>query len=525
MRCSECSTNVVSGKRFCNNCGRDFYAEDAVVRIIEEGPVAYNGGELQRGFQYVAATRATKRKLSKKKIVVFSSLLAALIIIFAATNLFKSLNKKEYKYDGEFVLMAKEDEGKRSLYLGIPGEEEVKLASDVAEVSYYNYIKTGNNSRKVLYVTRDNKLYESDGKGNKDIVASRVSGGYPSMSPDLTKYLFSVGDKSTLYLKEKGKDKVKIHNNVLNSTFLQDNETIIFLNYTSELYIREKSGEVDEIAEDVNYIYVVDSFGGIAYVDNEGCTYYINTKTGEKKKLTDSPEDRAAGLDDRGNLYYNKAGDLYVLKNGKQSAKVASDVVECRVLGEIVVYMDSEGKWHSKADGSTKSSPLPDIEGPNYIHYSEGYIIYTDKNNTLFRIKFGNEDKQEIYENVTTVYYVGNDVYFTISDGSQVLYKLEKDGSASKLHEEVVFIQPVDDSYLAYLTADKELYVDGEKYSDVIGFEVGGRNICYISSDGELYLIEDKSNPKKISEDVGGYTTIYFGGSHLFEFKRLITNQ
>jgi hypothetical protein len=449
----------------------------------------------------------------KKRIAATSSLLLILIII-VAVSLFKSSNSKVYKYNGEFVLMTKTEGGKMGLYLGIPGEDEVKLADDAEfQGQGYNYVKTGGSSRLYLYFNKEGQLCETDNKGNNESIASNVRRKSFTMSPDLSKYLFIAGDKDTLYLKDRDKDKIKIKEDVQSCFFLQDNETVLFQSNERELFIRRKNGDIDRLADDARYILFFDSSNGIAYSNYEGHTYYINVITGELKKLSDFSIS-VCGFDDR-DLYYSKGTELYLLRNGKQEVKVGEDVWISKYLKDGVVYNTFEGKWYTVAKGSAKASPLPELKASNYLNYINDYIFYTDENNTLFRINIGTEEIEKIKEDVSNVFSAGKNVYFTVYDGGQTLYRLEKDGSVVKLQEGVVYVEVVDDSYLAYSTEDENLYIDGKSYSDVRGFVVAGENICYANSKEELFIIEGKSDPKKVSKDISQYDLIYFGGYQL----------
>jgi hypothetical protein len=525
MRCYKCGTIVEGSSKFCTSCGSNLYSEDAVVRILEDETAGNNYSAMDSVNQDNTVLAATKGRGSKMKILAAVSVLLSGIVIFTGIYLFGVFNKEDYRYDGEFVLMVKEKAGKRDLYLGIPGKKEVKLESDVAETYYYNYVRTGSNSRLYLYVNAKEQLYEADGKGDKEKIGNGVRRSYIAMSPDLKKYLFTSGDKDTLYLKEKGKDKVKIENEVQNYFFLEDNETIIFLNEDEELFMRKKNGEIEELADDVLYPYATGGSTGIAYTKNDDATYLYNIKTGEEKKLTNLSGEKVSYFDKAGNLYYINDGDLYLLKDGKQSIKIDKDVVDFSQFQDGITYVNTDEEWFVVESGSTKAVTLPDIGATQYMNYSKGYIYYTDENQTLFRTKVGNDEIDEIHEKVVSVYTLEDNVYFTAEVDGQTLYKLEGDGSVKEVQEEVRLVYYVDNSYLAYITEDEVLYVDGKEYKDVAAIAVAGKNICYVNSDDELYLIEGKSSPKLISEDIREYSQIYFGDSLLFEIGQYLNNQ
>lgn len=517
MRCSKCGTNAETGNRFCTNCGNVLDNDDAVVRIIDNDDVVHSNGGLQSKPKFRVSAVPLRRKISKKKLIGFASSALAVVLIFLTINFFRSINKKEYKYNGEFVLMVKEEDGKRDLYLGEPGRKEVKIASDVEETSYYRYIGNGSSSRKYIYLGQDGSLYETDGKGNAEKISSRASNSYFSVSGDLKKYLFIAGE-DTLYLKEQGKTKVKLVSNVQNYFFLEDNETILFNTKAGELFIRKKKGDIEKLAEDVRYEIPSPTSDGIVYVKSDESSHYINLNSGEEREITDSPGSGIIGFDEKGNIIYKKDNDLYYLEEGKEPMVVASDVTNEWYLGEVIIYPDSKGKWHFVKIGSSKVYDLPDLQEPYTALYRDGYIFYIDKYGTFSRVKQGASVSEKIQDDVNNVYAVEKDLYFIAHEDSQILYRVEKDGSKTKIQEEVTAVQTVDNAYMAYMTEDCDLYIDGKKYSDVKNFTVGGKNICYVNTDDELYLVEGKGTPKKICDDVTEYSELYFGGGFLFRF-------
>lgn len=518
MKCSRCGTNAEAGRRFCTNCGNVLDNDDAVIRIIENNDVVNSNGNLRSKPKFRVSAAPIRRKVSKKKLIAFASSILAIILIFLTINFFKNLNKKEYKHNGEFVLMVKEEDGKRDLYLGEPNKAEVKIASDVAESYYYTYIKTEGKSRRYLYRSTEGDLYEVDGKGEKEKIGTKLNQDtYMAISADLKKYLFLEGDDNTLYLKENGKDKIKIGSNVRRYRFMQDSKTIMYDNEAGELFIR-RNGAIDKLAENVRYAMGDGTSDGILYAKNDDTSYYLNLKNGEERKLNDSASSGIGGFDGEGNITYKKDNDLYYFKGGKEPIKVASNVKEYLYLDKVIVFSDYYSKWHSITIGSTEIYDLPDLQELRFITYRDGYIFYIDKYSTFSKIKQGTSDSEKIHDSVANTFVLEEELYFTANEGGQTLYKLEKDGSATKIQEQVTTVQLVDNSYMAYITEDNNLYIDGKKYSDVRDFAIGGKNICYINTDDELYLVEGKGTPKKICDDVTVYSELLFGGEFLVRF-------
>ena len=530
MRCTKCGSNVGAGIRFCTECGNVMEADDSVVRIIDDELAVSNRKSLIGSSKMNSALLLKRINWRSKKTL---SIVAVIVsIIFLSVILSKILNKGEVDYGG-FVLMEKENQGTRELYLGVPGKEEVRLAAGVDTSPFiYSYILTRTGSKKFLYCSEEGDLFEVDEQGNSEKVAEGVNKDYRAVSYDLKKYLFITSKDSTLYIKESGKEKVQIDSDVQGANFLGDKEIIIYRKNNGEVFVRNSNGEVNKILDGANLALMFGAEEGIVVIKDGNKVVYKNLKTGEEQvvkeyknsEFNDVIQDIAEkGLYDKEHIIYQDEDKLYYLKMGEKAPiEIASGVISCDKADKLVVYENTKGKWYGVKIGETKSYTIPDLKTSVSKYYHEGYLIYKDYNGALYRAELGSDRGEKLNDYITGVYPTEKELYFMGVTDIRTLYKVGRAGVISKVEDRVSKAYVVGNSYLAYLTTKGDLYVDGQVYSNVSQCATVGKNVCFIDKDNAIHMIHDKERPKKVIENVGEYSNIYYGEKFLMKIKALM---
>lgn len=528
MICRNCGSSVGDFTRFCTSCGAPMDNGEVVTRLDDEGrPLQDNiirhGSNNARRQVTVKAVKLRKPWSRKKGIAVLTIFLVAVISV-GVYILLGSDKKQEYVYNGESVLMTKAHDrldGTAELHLGTTGGKVIKLASDAASTYVYNYILDKDGARKYIYFGTDRCLYEVDEDGNREKVSTKVGQDYVETSQDLRKYIFKAGDKNSLYIKVIGEDKEKIEDNVRYAAFL-GNDTLAYTDEEDNLYKRYKDGSTKKI--DTNVEQFAASYGEdelLVYVKKDGQLFGESSLEGEVIKLTDSPPNLYQGNND-GDIVFTTEDTLFHFdrKSGKVT-KIAEEIVNCRVLMDIVVYENSKGVFYTKF-GKIEPHALPDMGKLNTeyeyyftrIGYIGEYLFYISNEGTMYKTKVGSDDKQKIFEGARTIYQTEKKVYFATED--EALYEIDEAGAAIKLNDDVVEIMVSNELGISYRTDNDKLHVGNKQYKDVTRYVPAGENICYVNSKNELYMIKAGGKPQLVCEDIKEYTNIYYGGKLLF---------
>lgn len=523
MGCSECRDSAERGKRFCDNCGNIIDVEDAVIRMDENIVMANSDSSLSSNSRYKATSLMERRRLGKKQILVFA---AAILCAISLGIILKVINKKEPIRGGDFVLMTKEEAGQRALYLGVPGQEVVKLSTDVDDNEYgFSYIISKDGSPRYIYINLVGDLYEADSDGNTEMIAEGVYREHIKTSMDLQNYVFITRLGKEMYLKEQGKEKVRIDSGVQNAFFMEDNKTLLYTKSNKEIFLWKGNGESVKVGEGVTYPYLVSASNIIMFINNDAKLIYKDLKSGEEKQLKQYNDlNPGTYLLDLPLIYENKSilykdGDsLFYFKFGeKESVKVASDVLEYIRLEDMVFYSDSKLQWHWMKIGENKSFVLSRTRQPRMMYYKEGYLLYGEPDGSLYRAKLSSDKVEKLQQYVSGLYPTENKLYFMVSNGTDSLFEIDETGNAVRVQDNVKKVYIVDKTDVAFLTFEGDLHIGGNIYSDVEQFVAAGKNICYIDKDNKMYIIKDKGTPVLVAENIDKYTKIYYGKHHLRE--------
>lgn len=523
MGCLECKSSAERGKRFCDNCGNVLEVEEAVIRLDEDIVMADSDIGLSSNSRYKATSLLERRRLGRKQILVLA---AVILCIISMGIILKVINKKEPIRGGNFVLMTKEEARQRALYLGVPGQEVVKLSPDADDNEYgFSYIISKDGSPRYIYFNLVGDLYEADSDGNTEMIAEGVYQEHVTTSMDLLNYVFITRLGKEMYLKEQGKEKVRIDSGVQDAFFMEDNKTLLYTKSNKEIFLWKGNGESVKVGEGVTYPYLVSASNIIMFINNDAKLIYKDLKSGEEKQLKQyndlNPGTYLLDLPliyDNKYILYKDGNSLFYLKLGeKEPVRVASDVGEYRRLEDMIFYSDSKQQWHWMKMGEDKSFALSGIKQPTNMYYKDGCLFYGETDGSLYRTKLSSDKVEKLQQHVSVMYPTENKLYFIVSNGMDALFEIDEIGNAVRIQDNIKKIYIVGKTDIAYLTNEGDLHIGGNIYEDVDQFVVAGKNICYIDKNNKMYIIKDKGTPELITENVKEYSKIYYGKHHLLE--------
>ena len=411
---------------------------------------------------------------SKKKkiiiIVTIVSILIAGIIIMSLVGVKKNGQGTVTQGKSVFYMC---DKTTTDIYTLNDNKEKTKLVSDVQYITYSDQLKS------YVMVDKDNGLYTIDDKGNKEKVSSDVVlGKFQATSQNK---LFFVTKDLDLYVKEKDKDKEKLASNVSNFLAAADS-SIIFSDKENSLFIKKAGKDKTKITSNIEDFRINSILNNVAYV-SDGALYLKDIDKDEKDKLVEKNNSAPFEFAGDNALVYmddynsnNKKGELFYKEIGKDKKKIASDVSSINVFLDGVFYVNSDKTLYFKDYKSDNNVKILDDVEQTSKSYDSVFAIDKDKN----------------------------------------LYKVNAKGEKEKLNQDVVKYEVMTDS-VASTNKDKDLYVGNKKVaSDVVDFSVNGKEIAYINSSKEVYLIKDGVNSEKVISDAKEYKNIQFNDYVLF---------
>lgn len=380
--------------------------------------------------------------------------------------------------NGEFVIYIKNDR----LYISNLKEER-SISSETQE--YY----LSSDAKKILYKKSDGDLYLS-GVGKKDKpekIDSEVSGIVSN--PFEYSKIYYMKDES-LYVKEYGKDKVKIASDVSNASMIGDN-----CFFTKEVTSEKKFKDLfnDDCADSDAQI-TEPSYSDFQTTDEDG---YSQTDY-DAYNEADDKYDEKCGRDDVREYYSENPEEIktYTLymADKKDAKKLEEGLLNGYIYDRIIEKQSDDGgkitlsEVTGLSDARSKLSDLKDnIETETALLKSDGTIIPIDsdfaddaKNITV------SEDEKYLYciEDVNSDYCGTLNRYSVSSSGI---------GSKKKIHDEASGYMLEDGAIIIYSDDNFGIFVNG-KYTSLADSYSGMHS--YI--DGVLYYYDQYSSSGEI---------------------------
>ncbi len=225
-------------------------------------------------------------------------------------------------------------------------------------------------------------------------------------------------------------------------------------------------------------------------------------------------------------------GNLYIMSEGKEKEKIASDVVDTSYVyinsKNKVLFINEENELYEYEPGKEKEKLAKDVIGFEG-DYPEDIVTYQKEDNDLYIIR-GEEEDEKIASSILQYEVVGDYIYFLEEDGDLSMFN-SKDKQESEIASDVSsFIDLNHEDEIAYLDDDSALYykkVGEEESIKITSDEVLpdfikkiGDNLVYLNIDdgdsAELYEspITEGGQAQKIASDIRYYE--YYQGNFYY---------
>ena len=369
------------------------------------------------------------------------------------------------------------------------------------------------------------------------------SSQYVEVENDMTPIYVSEDDETVIIAKGKMTD-MTIDGQYVTSRTSADGNTLVILDEEGNMYLCKKN-KIEKIASDVTDMKLAQSGEGVAYINNDGELYLMNTKNKESAKLTDelvsagfnsyviSPDGKtvayADGTIDDFALYTNNI-------KGDEN-KIANDLVPLGISdgAKLIYYYDTEEAcvYVEKGDEAVK---LANLENAYLLDYNGGfeYAFNADHTQLIYEfegksyISVDGKDKVKIG---SAIYQIGQSGYLSyngkttdildfkkqyILDSNGDLYFLNKKLEAKEIASDVSQFNITDSGDVIYYLDDSETLYRGkgngkdiEKDFKKVAFDVeyfvidsDGKRCYYVDDSKDLYTVKKSGDPKKITSDV-----------------------
>ncbi|WP_010098896.1 TcaA NTF2-like domain-containing protein [Ornithinibacillus scapharcae] len=374
---------------------------------------------------------------------------------------------------------------------------------------------------KESYVNEDGESIGELYIQSTDSKAEKVSEGVKQYSytylNDKNKVLF-IDVENKLYEYQKGKEKVKLADDVFIFNGNYSDDLITYQNSESDLYIIH-DGKEEKIASDVYHMDILDK--KIYYSDNDGDFSVYDMESRQENDIA-SEVTYFQLLNQKGDIVYlNDDYMLYYQKAGEESIKVSGEEVDptfIRYTDNSLIYLVYDGDGNkqlntSKVSGSDVTTEQIADEVFD-AEYADETFYYVNYDGNLYEKKLKDDGSTKLASDVTTFQFIDGTLYFMDEDTN--LYKLtskdEKEKIASDIYEYQVYNGDV-----VYLNKDHELFVNKTKIeSDIQQFAFYFGNIVFATDDDTLHLMKELEDPEVVMEDLNKYSTAYYQNQIVF---------
>lgn len=482
MFCQKCGTQNEDVARFCDNCGAPLELGGSSNQQGGAAPVAPTAPVAEPAAAgFYPTPEPVNAPDSKKFVKIAIAAVIAIVVVVLGFNLVKGLfggdkvnyekHPVVYNKDGDIMVQLAGKANPDKAY-------ELGSAKDISSVritddgKYIFYGEDYENGEFDLYYRK-----AGDAKGNSAKEIKSGIEGY-QLAPNGKFVIFSKGSKAYF---SNLKDEATIDKDINNLTITGDSKYIIYTvadEDGNELYIRKATLKAEPVK-----------------VDSEVGSFYL-------------PSNEDTGRDEyNGVLYYKKDGDLYYVKNGKNPAKVLSEVEDVAYLEDKLfattvdekdVSYENAYKETEDEDGYVSRELLP---GLSYKTDDDGNLVYDDDNNCVFvkkeySVYTVNGKKAKSIEGTFTNVYLNSqwamneEEYFVIKREGKII-------SIGELDEDSNMWGVSDDEKSVYLIEDVE--TEGEN------FGAGTFNVYKLTSKGLGTKKEIANDVIRVSEmDNGG---------------------
>lgn len=301
-----------------------------------------------------------------------------------------------------------------SVYVSKNGKEGKKVSGDAVPLAVTD------GGKHVFYIKDGEKLYMDEEKLASDI-SSRVY-----FNEDYTELIF-IEDEDTQYFTVKMKEPVKVKK----GTF-------------TGIYAPEKMVRTATLTSDSEYAvesYGVESFNEMLWCIDYSEAYYVYDKGEETEKLSSYLRDYQMSTNGKSMLYLN-GGELILIKDITKSREGERVAYGLYNSNGFVASEDLKDVYYYNSEDDElcyikKGEPVRIADDADTFVYSDKYdVIYFIEDDELFYATKTAKSKKDVCgEEVTSVFVINDEVYFTYEEDD--VYSIMK--MKSKAKYETVF--------------------------------------------------------------------------------------
>ena len=382
------------------------------------------------------------------------------------------------------------------------------------------------------------------------------SSQYVKVENDMFPVYVSEDDETVIISKGKKTDMI-IEGDYVTYESSADGNVLVVVNDEGDMYVCKKN-KVEQVASEVTSMKLAQSGDGVAFVNEDGELYLMNTKNKNSVEITDklvsvrfnafviSPDGKTVayteGTTDNFNLYTNN------IKGDEK--KIAKNLVPLGISdgAKLIYYYDTDKAciYVEKGDDAVKLESISNDYYADYYDNGFAYAFNADHTQIIYQangksyISVNGDDKVKIG---SYIYQIGQSGYVYdgnttniidfkkqyILDSNGDLYFLNKKLEAEEIASDVEEFSITDSGDVIYYLDDsdnlyrgkgngKDIEKDFKKVaSDVMEFVIDsdGKRCYYVDEDNDLYTVKKSGKAKEIASDVD-YLTITHDDYALF---------
>lgn len=371
-------------------------------------------------------------------------------------------------------------------------------------------------STLLLYNDKTKETFSLDNKLEKTKIGENISNVI--YSSNLQEYI-SIDENFNLYFTKKDGKKEFIDSNILPNSFRQCiiGSLVYYINNENDLYIKDSGKEKVKLASDVIKFHLLDE-NSFYYVDKNLNLFFVNNNN-KPLKITENSSICQFNSDKSKVLYFKK--DIIYLKNLKTGKEEAlnnnsignyfffinnKDILYGEIPNENMENLDLDATILYYKKYNSPSQKLDDSVSLYFLTNDKKGVYYLKSDNTLNYIDLENLKKFKLCDDVTSIKNVYNDAF--ILDSSNNLFIISPTGEKKSLPKNFKEIKAFKNS-LIILTKDNKLYKnDKEIASNVKSFNVSLDSLAYVNYKNQVYFSKNEEPPKKVLENAKEYANI-----------------
>lgn len=472
----------------------------------------------------------------KKKIYLISIFIILSVFSLSGCGAITAFNQTDAQIEPALLMFlgSKEDINSGELYVQEIGGEKEQLASTALKDEYI----LAPNTRAVLLLNRENELYFKIPGSDKIKVSDNVLNSSYCFSEDESTIAFLVksgteeSPTSDLYIQKIGQEKEKITTGLAGGAskadykLSADASSILFLNAESVLYHWSASNDKEKLANDVQLFNTYDNNNAYSYLNNENVYYakFSNDTEAQRISTTDIgsltiSKDGLMAIFTGGYNWDKGYGELYSIIKGGDAIKIASNVKSFTVVDNNLYYVNDESGLYLKK--------LPKINENTYKNLSK----FIDKLNNGEKIKLGSDVLYyEISPNGKNIAYVDNDsnLYLSYNEGEKL--KVASDITSVRIFDDrLLFVNKDNQLYLNSVIEETNSIKDNNKMiaqmlNNFCVLNEGNHIIFTTSENDALTMIVDGGSPQEVINECNSYDIILIQNNKVFEKKLLLSD-